>query len=234
MQALNIVVALVIGEEEGGVCPQTGTHQAVDHTRHLFLTLNDVQWRVLAGKRGRNYEAYLGQRSRFEVIVVVTFAVIQPLILIPALKEGHGVDELKFRRAAQAQQAQIIEFPTDAVVFQQIDNGRKIQGAAWKFMVLGNPAGSASPQRNAIGQGRAELIAEIVAAQGEGIRQRVVVGDIRSVVVAERALPVREIKPIHLPVIPLAVDRLPVMGDIFCVMQLKMVGLYRTSLSIRL
>ena len=59
-------------------------------------------------------------------------------------------------------------------------------------------------------------------------------GEVGAIVVAQRALAVREIKPIHFPLIPLAVNRLPVMGDIFGVMQLKMIGLYRTSLAIRL
>src|SRR5947209_1972185 len=101
-------------------------------------------------------------------------------------------------------------------------------------MVLRDAPARASPQRNAVGQCGTKLIAEIVAAQGEGIGQRVVVGKVGAIVIAKRTLAIGEIKPIHLPAIPLAVNSWPVMHNIFGIVQAKMIGLYRASLPIGL
>src|SRR5260370_1300351 len=51
---VEIATTLVISEEEDRTSPQTGVHQAIDHTRHLLLTHDNVQRRVLARKRGCN------------------------------------------------------------------------------------------------------------------------------------------------------------------------------------
>src|SRR5258708_28523273 len=189
---------------------------------------------MLARNGGGNDVGNLGEGAWIQVLRVVFFCILQPFIPVPALKEGYGVNEFEFGDAAQAQQTQVIEFPANAMIFQQVDDGGKIEGARRRFVILCDTATGTGPQRDTVGQCRTQLIAEIVAAQGEGIGQRVVVGKVGAVIIAERALAIGEIKPIHLPTIPFAVNGVPVMGNISVCMQAKMIGLYRASFSIGL
>src|SRR5438067_3908936 len=118
------------------------------------------------------------------------------------------------------------------VIFQKIDDSWPVQGAGSRFVVLRNAAGGTGPERNTVRQCRTELMAEIIATQGKGIGQRIVVRDIQAIVIAKRTTTIRCIKAVHFSIIPLLVNGGPVVDDIFGVMQEKMMGLDRATFAI--
>src|SRR5947209_15737520 len=120
------------------------------------------------------------------------------------------------------------------MIFQQIDDGGEIQEALWQFLVLGDPTSSAGPKCQTIGQGWAKLITEVVPTQGEMIGQPIIVREVGTNVVTERTGPIGDVKAIHFPMIPLSVDGLPVMLDIFGIIEVELLGSDGSSLAIRL
>ncbi len=76
------------------------------------------------------------------------------------------------------------------------------------------------------------MITEVVATEGEGICQGVIVRDVGAVVIAERTFAIGSKKPIHFPVVPFIMNGLPVMVNVTGVMQSKVIGGDRASLTI--
>src|SRR5690349_16636864 len=101
-------------------------------------------------------------------------------------------------------------------------------------MILRDPTSGARPKSKAIRKCWAELITEVGRTQREIISQSILLWDIGTIVIPQRTCPVRSIKAIHFPVVPFAVNRLPVMLDIFGIMEVELLGRGFPSLAIRL
>src|SRR5437764_15461444 len=101
-------------------------------------------------------------------------------------------------------------------------------------MVVRDPTSGAGPKSQAIGPGWAKLITEVVATQREMIGQPIIVREVGTNVVTQRTWPISYVKAIHFPLIPLSVDGLPVMLDIFRIKDVELMESDSSSTVFRL
>ncbi len=114
--------ALVVCEEEGRTRPRAGRHQLRDDIRVLLLSPLDIGGRVLADLVLRDEERDLRQRAVVQVSMVVVFAELQALIVLPFGEHRQAIEVFERYGAAEAQ-TQVVALPGDLVRVEKVGDG---------------------------------------------------------------------------------------------------------------
>src|SRR5262245_41907071 len=130
---------------------------------------------VPAAGEARDDERHLGQLAEVEVIKVLAFAAAGALVVGPSLPEDKHVISVAERDAVLAD---IVDPPTDACCFEQIEDYRIVKDTVPPDAIGRDPAGGAGGEVKPVGPGGPHDRAEIVGAQGRGFEEAVVEGEV--------------------------------------------------------